>query len=101
GTCLNLQAARLAHEVGRGALTDSTPAMPGVLNADDRERDTIGPPWYPGWMLLAFDLDKTLVTDDFRLPVETADAVSAARAAGHHVTVLTGRPLIAAREYLQ
>ncbi|HEX7002153.1 MAG TPA: HAD family hydrolase [Trueperaceae bacterium] len=52
-------------------------------------------------MLLAFDLDKTLVTDDFRLPAETADAVMAARAAGHHVTVLTGRPLIAAREYLE
>ncbi|HLV13223.1 MAG TPA: HAD family hydrolase [Trueperaceae bacterium] len=52
-------------------------------------------------MLLAFDLDKTLVTDDFRLPEDVAAAVVAARAAGHHVTVLTGRPLIAAREYLQ
>lgn len=58
------------------------------------------PPWYRGAMLLAFDLDKTLVTDDFRLPDHTADAIQAARAAGHHVTVLTGRPLIAAREFL-
>lgn len=54
----------------------------------------------PG-MLLAFDLDKTLVTDDFRMPDDIADAILAARAAGHHVTVLTGRPLIAAREYLK
>src|SRR5690606_29547402 len=52
-------------------------------------------------MLLAFDLDKTLVTDDFRLPDDIADAIGAARAAGHHVTVLTGRPLVAAREYLE
>jgi Cof subfamily protein (haloacid dehalogenase superfamily) len=51
-------------------------------------------------MLLAFDLDGTLVTYDFRLPDDIADAVAAARAAGHHVTVLTGRPLIAARDYL-
>ena len=52
-------------------------------------------------MLLAFDLDKTLVTDDFRLPADAADAIVAARAAGHHVTVLTGRPLIAARQYIE
>lgn len=52
-------------------------------------------------MLLAFDLDGTLVTTDFRLPDDIADAVAAARAAGHHVTVLTGRPRIAAREYLE
>lgn len=51
-------------------------------------------------MLLAFDLDKTLVTDDYRLTDEIADAVHAAREAGHVVTVLTGRPLIAAQEYL-
>src|SRR5690606_80630 len=51
-------------------------------------------------MLLAFDLDKTLVTDDYRLTDEIADAVIAARGRGHIVTVLTGRPLIAAQEYL-
>src|SRR5690606_10125068 len=51
-------------------------------------------------MLLAFDLDKTLVTDDYRLTDEIADAVIAARRRGHIVTVLTGRPLIAAQEYL-
>lgn len=51
-------------------------------------------------MLLAFDLDKTLVTDDFRLTDDIADAVVAARERGHVVTVLTGRPLVAAHEYL-
>lgn len=51
-------------------------------------------------MLLAFDLDKTLVTDDYRLTDEIADAVVGARRRGHIVTVLTGRPLIAAQEYL-
>lgn len=51
-------------------------------------------------MLLAFDLDKTLVTDDYRLTDEIADAVTAARIRGHVVTVLTGRPLVAAQEYL-
>lgn len=53
-----------------------------------------------GSMLLAFDLDKTLVTDDYRMTDEIADAVIAARGRGHVVTVLTGRPLIAAQEYL-
>ncbi len=52
-------------------------------------------------MLLAFDLDKTLVADDFTLPDDVVDAVAAARDAGHHVTVLTGRPLVAARGYLE
>jgi Cof subfamily protein (haloacid dehalogenase superfamily) len=52
-------------------------------------------------VLLAFDLDKTLVTDDFRLPGDIVDAIGAARDAGHHVTVLTGRPLVAARDYLE
>src|SRR5690606_11317925 len=52
-------------------------------------------------MLLAFDLDKTLVTDDCRLTDEIADAVGAARERGHVVTVLTGRPLVAAQEYLE
>lgn len=51
-------------------------------------------------MLLAFDLDKTLVTDDFQLPLDIVQSIDAARAAGHLVTVLTGRPLVAARNYL-
>lgn len=51
-------------------------------------------------MLLAFDLDKTVVTDDYRLPDDIAQAIGAARDAGHLVTVLTGRPLVAAREFL-
>ena len=51
-------------------------------------------------MLLAFDLDKTLVTDDFTLPLTIERAIRAARDRGHLVTVLTGRPLSGARPYL-
>jgi len=55
---------------------------------------------YPASVLLAFDLDKTVVTNDYELPDAIAGAIAAAGAAGHVVTVLTGRPLIAARRYL-
>ena len=51
-------------------------------------------------MLLAFDLDKTLVTDDFVLPGAIERAIRAARDRGHLVTVLTGRPLAAAQPFL-
>ncbi len=51
-------------------------------------------------MLLAFDLDKTLVTDDFILPDTIERAVRGSRERGHLVTVLTGRPLAAAKPYL-
>jgi len=51
-------------------------------------------------MLLAFDLDRTLVTDAFVLPDGVADAIRAARRAGHLVTVLTGRSRAAAQDYL-
>lgn len=57
--------------------------------------------WYGRHVvLLAFDLDKTLLTDDYRLPDETLAAVRAARQRGHIVTVLTGRPLRAAKAFL-
>ncbi|MEJ2357677.1 MAG: HAD hydrolase family protein [Deinococcales bacterium] len=52
-------------------------------------------------MLLAFDLDKTLVTDDFVLPECIEQAIRSSRERGHLVTVLTGRPLAAARPYLE
>jgi 5-amino-6-(5-phospho-D-ribitylamino)uracil phosphatase len=51
-------------------------------------------------MLLAFDLDRTLVTDDYRLPADVPLAIDAARRAGHHVTVLTGRARAAAQPFL-
>lgn len=51
-------------------------------------------------MLLAFDLDKTLVTEDFVLPDAIERAIRGSRERGHLVTVLTGRPLAAARPYL-
>jgi 5-amino-6-(5-phospho-D-ribitylamino)uracil phosphatase len=51
-------------------------------------------------VLFAFDLDKTVVTNDYRLPERVAAAVRSLRAAGHHVTVLTGRPMGSARRFL-
>ena len=51
-------------------------------------------------MLLAFDLDKTLVTADYDLPRPIAKAVHAARDQGHQISVLTGRPLAATTPYL-
>ena len=52
-------------------------------------------------MLFAFDLDKTLVTDDYRLPERVGAAVRSLRDAGHLVAVLTGRPLASARPFLE
>lgn len=43
-------------------------------------------------MLLAFDLDNTVVTRGNEIPDPIVRAVAAARRAGHLVTVLTGRP---------
>ncbi|MEM7737113.1 MAG: HAD hydrolase family protein [Deinococcota bacterium] len=52
-------------------------------------------------MLFAFDLDATLVTDDFTLSNTTRDAVLALREHGHIVTVITGRPERAAKVFLE
>ncbi len=51
-------------------------------------------------MLLAFDLDRTLVTDAFELPGSIERSIRSARDRGHLVTILTGRPLAAAQPYL-
>jgi len=51
-------------------------------------------------MLLAFDLDNTVVTSDHRLPDEIVQATDAARRAGHLVTVLTGRPRSSALDFV-
>lgn len=52
-------------------------------------------------MLLAFDLDNTVVTQDHRLPDEIGRAIGAARDTGHLVTVLTGRPHASARPFVE
>lgn len=52
-------------------------------------------------MLLAFDLDKTIVTEDFRLPMPIEQAIKRARELGHVVTVITGRARVAAADYLK
>jgi Cof subfamily protein (haloacid dehalogenase superfamily) len=51
-------------------------------------------------VLFAFDLDKTLVTDDYQMPERVRLAVTALRDRGHFVTVLTGRPLGSAQRFL-
>ena len=51
-------------------------------------------------MLLAFDLDKTIVTSSYELPQEIIDTILKVKEAGHYVSVLTGRPLAATLEYL-
>ena len=52
-------------------------------------------------MLFAFDLDKTIVRNDYDLPREITAAIGRVKEAGHLVTVLTGRPHVAALTYLE
>ncbi len=52
-------------------------------------------------MLLAFDLDNSVVTRDHLLPPQIARAIGAARDAGHLVTILTGRPHSSARPFVE
>ncbi len=52
-------------------------------------------------MLLAFDLDRTVVTDEGTLPGGIVTAIQTAREAGHRVTVLTGRARASAQRYLE
>jgi Cof subfamily protein (haloacid dehalogenase superfamily) len=51
--------------------------------------------------LLAFDLDRTILTEDYRLPLRIEQAIREARDRGNLVTVLTGRPRAAALPYLE
>lgn len=52
-------------------------------------------------MLLAFDLDNTIVTYDYQLPGTIENSIQRARAAGHAVAVLTGRARASALLYLE
>jgi len=52
-------------------------------------------------MLLAFDLDNTIVTRDNEIPREILQAILRAREAGHFVTVLTGRPKASTLPFLE
>jgi 5-amino-6-(5-phospho-D-ribitylamino)uracil phosphatase len=51
--------------------------------------------------LLAFDLDGTLIGHDGAIAGRTLNAIKRARAAGHLVTVVTGRVTASARAYLK
>lgn len=50
----------------------------------------------PAPRLIALDVDGTLLETGTEVPEVTAQAVAAARKAGHHVALTTGRPLIGA-----
>jgi 5-amino-6-(5-phospho-D-ribitylamino)uracil phosphatase len=52
-------------------------------------------------MLVAFDLDRTIVTEDFRLLTEMEHTIKRVREAGHFVTVITGRARVSADEFLK
>ncbi len=52
-------------------------------------------------MLLAFDLDNTIITADDRLPEEIADAIQKAKDQGHQISVLTGRPHSSAIAFIE
>ena len=51
-----------------------------------------------GRHLVALDIDGTLLHHDGTLSPVVADAVTAARAAGHEIVIATGRSLVAARQ---
>jgi HAD superfamily hydrolase (TIGR01484 family) len=52
-------------------------------------------------MLLAFDLDNTVVTRSNEIPPRILAAIGAAKEAGHLVSVLTGRPQASALPFVQ
>ncbi len=52
-------------------------------------------------MLLAFDLDNTVVTRGNEVPPRILTAITAAKAAGHFVAVLTGRPNASALPFVE
>ncbi len=52
-------------------------------------------------MLLAFDLDNTIVTRANEIPRAILKAIAASREAGHLVTVLTGRPQASTLPFLE
>ncbi len=52
-------------------------------------------------MLVAFDLDRTIVTEDFSLPVEIEKTIKRVREAGHVVTIITGRARVSAADFLK
>ncbi len=52
-------------------------------------------------MLLAFDLDSTIVTEDYELNERTLSAIKAVQRRGHAITVLTGRSQTTAQSYLE
>ena len=52
-------------------------------------------------MLLAFDLDNTVVTRGDEIPPRILKATAAAKAAGHFVAVLTGRPNASALPFVE
>ncbi|MGL4610269.1 MAG: HAD family hydrolase [Trueperaceae bacterium] len=52
-------------------------------------------------MLVAFDLDRTIVTDNYELPREIEQTIKRVCEAGHVVSVITGRARVSAEEFLE
>jgi Cof subfamily protein (haloacid dehalogenase superfamily) len=50
---------------------------------------------------IATDLDRTLIGEDYNLPERTIAAIAAARAAGIHVLIVTGRMFRSVRRYCE
>ena len=50
---------------------------------------------------IASDLDRTLIAEDYELHARTAAAIAAAREAGMHLVIVTGRMFRSVRPYVQ
>lgn len=53
------------------------------------------------YQLIAIDMDGTLLNEEKEISAENKKAIMAARAAGKHVVIATGRPLVGIKRYLE
>src|SRR5690606_13620074 len=73
----------------------SVPRGPRGARAGGGVTGPLVPDDAPGPMLVALDIDGTLMSYDQELSEDVRDAVAGLRAAGHHVVLASGRSLIA------
>lgn len=73
-------------------LTRLIDPMPALALPDDFPHDV---------KAIASDLDRTLIADDYKVHARTAAAITAARAAGIHVVIVTGRMFRSVRPYVE
>ncbi len=96
---LSAKSGLMAHTGGAGL------AKSGLMAARTAERRVSGVPRPPGPgapapLLVALDVDGTIVDHDLGLTDRVRDAVRAVAAAGHHVVIATGRSLVSTRPVL-